>query len=82
MEVSELVGEDWEDMWEYPYLQLVSTRYRLIQFKILHRIYLIPRRLHKILYIVPLPLYAWRCMGDSAGYLHVLNLPLETGILV
>lgn len=33
-------AEDWEDTWEYPFLQLVSVRDRLIQFKIVHRVYL------------------------------------------
>lgn len=41
-EVQELDREDWEDMWDYPLQPLVATRDKLIQFKILHRIYYTP----------------------------------------
>lgn len=36
-ELPELDGEDWEDIWEYPFSQLMSSRDRLVQLKILHR---------------------------------------------
>lgn len=43
-EVPELDSEDWKDVWDYPMHSLVSARDRLIQLKILHRIYLMPQR--------------------------------------
>lgn len=47
-ELPEFDGEDWEDIWDSPFGQLVSSRDRLIQFKILHKFYYTPYRLHKI----------------------------------
>lgn len=41
-------SDDWEVICEYPFSQLVSSRDWLIQFKILHRFYLMPHRLHRI----------------------------------
>lgn len=43
-----LDSEDWEDMWDFPFKILVSLRDRLIQYKILHRAYITPYRLHKM----------------------------------
>lgn len=48
MDVPGLDTKEWEDMWDYSLLQLVSARDRLIEFKILHRMYSIKQRLHKI----------------------------------
>lgn len=45
VELPELDGKDWEDIWEYPFSQLVSSKDRLIQFKIMHMLYLTPHRL-------------------------------------
>lgn len=42
-EVLELDSKYWEDIWDYPMQQLVSTRDRLIPFKISHRIFLPPK---------------------------------------
>lgn len=44
----EMDTEEWEDLWESSFLQLVSARDRLVQFKITHRVYFTPMRLHKI----------------------------------
>lgn len=67
--MQELDREDWEDMWDYPLQPLVATRDKLIQFKILHRIYYTPQRLHRI---YPTSSAAcWRCSGVPAGFLHI-----------
>lgn len=47
VEDQELDSEDWEDMWEYPFQELIATRDKLIQFKILHIIYFTPQQLHR-----------------------------------
>lgn len=65
-DVPELDTEDWEDIWDYPMHILVSARDRLIQFNILHRIYLMPRRLHRI--YLSHPSQCWRCTADPATF--------------
>lgn len=57
-------------MWEYPFLQLVAVRDRLIQFRILHRVYLTPQRLNKI-YPGAYP-SCWKCGSLEAGFCHML----------
>lgn len=44
----ELDSEDWEDIWDYSFSHLVSSRDRFIQFKILHIFHLMPYKIHKI----------------------------------
>lgn len=69
-DVPDLDAEDWEDAWEYPYLQLVSVKDRLIQFKILHRVYLTPQKFSKIYPDVSLCCY--KCVGRDADFSHML----------
>lgn len=38
MEVPNMDGDDWDDMWERPFKHLAPARDSLIQFKSLHRI--------------------------------------------
>lgn len=61
--------EDWKEMWECTFSQLVSTRGRLIQFKIQHQVYLTPMRLYRTY----LSVFAtcWRCLSDSADFIHI-----------
>lgn len=46
-DMPELDNEDWEDIWDVPFCHLVSQRDRFIQFKLVHRAYFTPHRLHK-----------------------------------
>lgn len=41
-------AEDWKDIWDTPFKQLVSIRDWLIKFRILHRAYFTLYVLHKI----------------------------------
>lgn len=64
----ELDDEDWVEIWECSFLQLISARERLIQFKIIHRIYLAPVRFHMIYASVP---DCSRCAAASADFIHI-----------
>lgn len=61
--------DDWDDMWDHTFGTLVSARDRLIQFKLLHRIYYTPARLASI--------YGtdagecWQCAHSPADFDHV-----------
>lgn len=61
--------------WDYPMLQLSSTGDRLIQFKILHRIYFTLQRLP---WIFPEQHFrCWRCSEDLATFILVfLHCPV------
>lgn len=48
-------GDNWYDMWDAPFTRLVSARYHLTQYKILHSVYLTPARLAKFSLLRPLP---------------------------
>lgn len=62
--------EDWEEVWEYPFLQLIVVRDHLIQFKLLHRTYLTPQTLNKICPgAYP---HCWRCGSSEADFCHML----------
>lgn len=61
--------EDLDEMWDCSFLQLVSARDRLIQLKILHRIYLTPVRLHRIYFSVPAD--CGRCVAASVSFIHI-----------
>lgn len=50
-------------------MQLISARERLIQFKIIHRIYLTPVRFHMIYASVPPD--CSRCAAASADFIHI-----------
>lgn len=66
--------EDWEEMWEYPFSQLVSARDRLVQFKIIHKVYYTPERLHRI--YPSISASCWRCKSASADFIHIFwNCP-------
>lgn len=41
-----LDDDDWDDIRDFPFRSLVSIRDRLVQFKIVHRAYFTPHRLH------------------------------------
>lgn len=69
MEVPEIQGEDWDELWMQPFRHLVSARDRLIQFKFLHRSYLTPARLHKIFPTVSAE--CWRCSHVTADTDHI-----------
>lgn len=42
--IPDLVSGAWEDAWEYPFLQLISVRDRLIQFKLIHCVFMSPQK--------------------------------------
>lgn len=66
-------GDDWDDMWHYPFCYLVLNRNCLIQCKILHKMYYTPARLTKI-YNSDLA-DCWSCKYSLAGF---LALPTNT----
>lgn len=66
MDFPKLDSEEWEEMWECSFSQLASARDRLIQFKIMHRVYFMPRHLHKIYQFIPN--FCWRC---AAEFIHI-----------
>lgn len=61
--------ENWEEMWECSFSQLVSARDSLVQFKILHKVYYTPMHLHKI--YLSIPTSCWRCDSPSANFIHI-----------
>lgn len=67
-DIPELDSEDWEDMWDFPFKILVSLRDRLIQYKIVHRAYLTPSRLYKMM---PSLSSCWRCDHALGNYIHI-----------
>lgn len=72
MEVPDLQGEDWDDLWNQPFKHLVSARDRLIQFKFLHRSYYTPARLAKIYGNTSAE--CWRCSASPANAEHIFWL--------
>lgn len=69
MQIPDIQGEDWDDMWDHPFKHLVSARDRLIQFKFLHRIYLTPARLSRI--YPSIDSKCWRCVHSPADAEHI-----------
>lgn len=61
--------EDWMEIWDFP-LSLVSARDRLVQFKILHRAYYTPYRLHKM--ASSHSPTCWRCPLQTSDFIHIL----------
>lgn len=43
-DILDLDSNDWSDVWDFPFKQLVSLHERLIQFKIVNRAYFTPSR--------------------------------------
>lgn len=69
--------EDWEEELEFSFTHLLSTRDRLIQFKIMHRVYFTPTRLHKI--YPSISASCWRCV--VCFYSCILDLYLNKDFL-
>lgn len=65
-------------MQDHPIQQLIATRDKLIQFKILHRIYFTPQRLHHIYWTTPCRY--WRCPTDPAGFRQIFRDCLQIHI--
>lgn len=60
--------EEWDDIWDYPFQQLILTRNRLIQFKIVPCSYLTPAWLSKL--SVKHSAAFWRCLSSPADFIH------------
>lgn len=72
LDISGLDDQGWGvvgGLWECSFLQLVSVKDRLVQFKILHRIYLTSVRPHRI--FLSIPAVCWRCSADSVDSIHI-----------
>lgn len=67
--VTDFGGEDWDEMWDYPFQTLVSARDRLIQFKLLHRVYYTPARIAGIYGAGAAE--CRRCTADNADFDHI-----------
>lgn len=72
-DIPDLDNDDWEDIWDLPFRSLVS-----LQFKVAHRAYLTPFRLHKTQSFHPPE--CWR-YGDPLGiFCHIFwSCPAVTG---
>lgn len=68
-EVSDIQGEEWDDMWDHSFQHLVAGRDRLIHFKFLHKIYYTPARLATMYPNVPAE--CWRCTFLPAAADHI-----------
>lgn len=68
-DIRDMDDEDWTDMWDAPFKQLVSLRDHLIQFKIFHRAYYTSHRLHRFSSTVPPS--CWRCDRDVGDFFHI-----------
>lgn len=68
-DIPDFDSDDWDDVWDFPFSSLVSLRDRLIQFKIVHRAYFTPHRLHKM--NPDSPLECWRCGGTPGDFTHI-----------
>lgn len=67
--VTDFGGEDWDDMLDHPFQTLESARNRLIQFKILRRVYFTPARIAGT-YGTGEAEY-WRCTTDNADFDYI-----------
>lgn len=68
-DIPALSGEDWDGVWDFPFSSLVSIRDKLVQFKIVHRAYFTPHRLHLIN-----PAHSpkcWRCSYTPGDFSHI-----------
>uniref|UniRef100_A0A803K2L7 Reverse transcriptase domain-containing protein n=1 Tax=Xenopus tropicalis TaxID=8364 RepID=A0A803K2L7_XENTR len=66
----EIDDDDWDEATDRAYDYLVSTRDRLIQFKIIHRLHLTPLRLHHM--NRRNPPQCPKCNAPEANYIHLL----------
>lgn len=64
-----LDNEDWDDIWDFPFRPLVSVRDHLVQFKIVHRAYYTPHRLHKM--NAEHSSECWRCGTSPVDFSHI-----------
>lgn len=67
--VPDLGGEDWDDMWSFPFSYLVSERDQFIQFKCLHKIYYTPAKLVKM--YPETSAECWVCSHSLADFSHI-----------
>lgn len=71
-------NDDCDDVWDYPFQQLISTRDKLVQFKIVHHYYLTSERFGKL--SVDHSTMCWRCDSPNAGFLHIFWNCLEINL--
>lgn len=69
LDIPSLDNDDWDDVWDFPFRSLVSMRDRLIQFKIVHRAYFTPHRLHQM--NPTCPSECWRCGISPGDFSHI-----------
>lgn len=68
-DIPALDNDDWDDVWDFPFRSLVSIRDRVVQFKIVHRAYFTPHRLHLMN-----PQHSpecWRCGSSPGDFAHI-----------
>lgn len=61
--------EDWKDIRGFPFKILVSLRDHLIQYRIVHRAYLTPPQLRKMM--SSLSSKCWHCDQSSGDYIQM-----------
>lgn len=61
--------KNWDDVWDFPFRSLVSICDRLVQFKIVHRAYFTPHRLHVM--NSDHSSECWRCGTSPGDFSHI-----------
>lgn len=77
--------EDWMDLWDAPFKQLVPAQDRFFMFKILRRAYFISPRLHRL--NLDLSPTCWRWLSGQSLLQHFLDLlsylpVLDRGVII
>lgn len=72
IDISDLDDEDWTEIWDMPFKQLVSVTDRLIQFKRLHRAYYTLYRLQNLNLV--LSSAWWNCRQPKGDFFHIIMI--------
>lgn len=70
-----VLNPDNDDVWDYPFQQLISTREKLVQFKNVYHYYITLGRFGKL--SVDHSAVCWRCDNPNAGFLYIFWNCLE-----
>lgn len=68
-DIPNLDNDDWSNVWDFPFKQLVSLYNRLIQIKIVHRAYFTPYWVHKM--DPSFSQCCWRWSHSPGNYIHI-----------
>lgn len=68
-DVPGLDDDDWMEIWDFPFSSLASARDKMVQYKILHRAYYTPHRLHRM--SAAHSTSCWLCTHQPAEFFHI-----------